>query len=116
MVSRASRLVSTGLEIELRIMGHRRLTGQAIGKERSERGARFQARIPFGNGQVLRPRNFPEIIQRRQVSRERKIGERNLFGGQKPAGVRELTKSAKRVAQRLTSQADRSEEHTSELQ
>src|ERR1700741_5576603 len=77
-----ARMVSfRSLKIELRIMRHRRLAGQAVGEKRPERRPRFHPRIPFGGGRMLGPLDFAEIIQRRQMRRQRKIGEAGVAAG-----------------------------------
>src|SRR5579872_3516074 len=68
----------TASEIEFGIVGNRRLPRYAIGEQTAEAGPRFQPVIPFGKRRELVPRNLAVIIQRRQMRRERKVGERHL--------------------------------------
>src|SRR5580698_7355780 len=62
-------------EIEFGIVGDRRLAGQAVGEQRAEGRPRLDAQVPFAGGRILRPRNFAEIVERRQMRRDGEIGE-----------------------------------------
>src|SRR6185295_14794250 len=72
--SRKSSVTAGPLEVELRIMRHRRLTRHAVAEQGAEGGTRFDPDVPVGELREFRPGDLAVIIECREMRGKREIG------------------------------------------